>query len=204
MNPERNEPRDRSRYPEVLEDICEKLMDVLVNQGVPDALAGDIGFQASEWMRKNISGRNIYICKPGIKASARQACLFHDGANEEPCPNLADWPEATHYSEWLAMLALQVGEWLLEAGLTVETAIRSRDAVAEFVSLDWSGDGGLYIPKGVYYDISKRDLEIYRRFHSWNRYELCKEYDLSEQRIYKIVATVHARERKRMQPTLFE
>lgn len=75
--------------------------------------------------------------------------------------------------------------------------------VAKQICHQW---GGLtvYIPKGIYYQTSNRNIEIYKKFTGKNHIKLAREYGLSVQQIYSIIKTVYEAEKKRTQLNMFE
>lgn len=110
--------------------------------------------------------------------------------------------KATEYPELLADLADQVALKLSEHGVDPEKAADIGFAAAEHIREHWGGQP-LYMPKGVVYDFSRRDLEIFERFNGHNHVELAKEYDRSVMRIYQIVKAVRAELIKKRQGALF-
>jgi len=68
------------------------------------------------------------------------------------------------------------------------------DAVAEQIAHcateqirnDWGGLS-VYIPKGMMYALSERDQKIYNNFNGNNHHEICRKYDISLQRLYKVI-----------------
>ena len=95
-----------------------------------------------------------------------------------------------------------VAELLQAEGQAEEDALRLAFAVAEAIRAKWKGIQN-YIPKGLAWELSKRDREIYRRYRGGNKIELCREYKISEQRLYQILAKVRAEEVARRQKRLF-
>ena len=111
-----------------------------------------------------------------------------------------DW---AGYPEILADLADQVRARLAARGLDSEQAAAIGREVAEYMRLHW-GKSWIYIPQGQAYELGRRDREIYRRWRgSANCDALCREYDLTPQRLYQIVKAVGAAERKKRQPDMF-
>jgi Mor family transcriptional regulator len=80
--------------------------------------------------------------------------------------------------------------------------IRIRAALSQDLLKYWDGER-IYIPQGYIYECQIRDREIYRRFRSKNRLELCHEYGISEQMIYRIVKRVHSQVLDESQGKLF-
>lgn len=74
--------------------------------------------------------------------------------------------------------------------------------VARHLNTFWGG-GHLYICKGMHYENSRRDHEIYRRFNGENHDWLATQYDLTVQHVYRIVKRVGESERAKRQPQLF-
>lgn len=112
-------------------------------------------------------------------------------------------PEADRkYPELLADLADQVAVKLVEAGIDLERAADIGFAVAEHVRNHWSGQS-LYLAKGLHYDLSRRDLEIFERFNGRNHEQLAREYNLTVMRIYQIIKAVKAELVRKRQGSLF-
>jgi len=106
------------------------------------------------------------------------------------------------YPELLADLADQVAARLVDNGVEIERAADIGLAIAEHVRTNWSGQS-LYLPKGVQYDITRRDLEIFERFNGTNHEPLAREYNLTVMRIYQIVKAVRAEMIRKRQGSLF-
>ena len=109
------------------------------------------------------------------------------------------------YPELLTDLRDKAEEALIELGMTVELAKKAAYVVSEIIRKDWSGQQH-YIPKGLAYDITVRDWEIWEKFDGTTDSikKLVKEYDLTEQRLYKIIKAIRPLAMKRHQPDLFE
>lgn len=106
------------------------------------------------------------------------------------------------YPEILVDLRDGLVEDLIEAGADRTTATEVAFKSAERVRKRWSGLA-VYFPKGRAWELTQRDVEIYRRFDGHNKHQLCREYDISEQRLYQIVARVRAEEIEKRQLKLF-
>lgn len=109
--------------------------------------------------------------------------------------------EAT-YPELLQDLADQIGLKLVELGITPEKAADIGFASAEHMREHWGGQP-IYLPKGVQYDFSRRDLEVFEKFNGHNHAALAREYNLTVMRIYQIVKAVRAELVKKRQGALF-
>jgi Mor family transcriptional regulator len=77
-------------------------------------------------------------------------------------------------------------------GLTQEEAQVAAESAMEAVRLEWGGSM-CYFKKGGQVDLQERDEEIYSRFNGRNAQQLCRQYGLSERRIYQVIAAVRAR-----------
>ncbi len=106
------------------------------------------------------------------------------------------------YPELLADLADQVAAKLVELGTDLEKATEIGFATAEHIRENWSGQS-LYLPKGVQYTLSRRDMEIFERFNGQNHEVLAREYNLTVMRIYQIVKAVRAELVRKRQGALF-
>lgn len=108
----------------------------------------------------------------------------------------------SNYPELLLDMADQVSAKLAELGITLEKAAEIGFAIAEHIRENWSGQS-LYLPKGVQYTLSRRDMEIFERFDGRNHEVLAREYNLTVMRIYQIVKAVRAELLKQRQGALF-
>lgn len=106
------------------------------------------------------------------------------------------------YPELLADLADQVAAKIAEMGVDVERAAEIGFAAAEHIRINWSGQS-LYLPKGVQYQLSRRDIDIFERFNGTNHEALAREYNLTVMRIYQIVKAVRAEMIRKRQGSLF-
>jgi Mor family transcriptional regulator len=111
--------------------------------------------------------------------------------------------EENKYPEILADLAAKLAELFIGKGIDRNQAQEIAWAAAEHVRKDWSGMA-VYIPKGHEYEISKRDLLIYRRFDGSNHARVAHEFDLTERQVYTIVKRVREVEFHKRQLKLFE
>jgi Mor family transcriptional regulator len=71
------------------------------------------------------------------------------------------------------------------------------------IAKDFGGQN-LTVPKDFYFALSKRDLEIYKKFSGSNYHVLAREYNLSTRRIRTICETMGQRDLAKRQPRLFE
>lgn len=111
--------------------------------------------------------------------------------------------ESAHrYPELLADLADQVAGRLVELGIDMERAAEVGFAIAEHVRSHWSGQS-LYFAKGLRFELSCRDMEIFERFNGRNHEALAREYNLTVMRIYQIVKAVRAELVAKRQGSLF-
>lgn len=106
------------------------------------------------------------------------------------------------YPELLQDLADQIGLKLVEMGVTPERAAEIGFASAEHIREHWGGQP-IYLPKGVQYNFSVRDMQLFERFDGNNHLALAREYNLTVMRIYQIVKTVRAELVKKRQGALF-
>ena len=106
------------------------------------------------------------------------------------------------YPEILVDLRDNLTEILIEGGAEPIQAKDFAFAAAEKIRKKWQGLA-VYIPKGRDWELSQRDMEIWRRFNGDNRHLLCREFEITEQRLYQIVARVRAEEIERRQLKLF-
>lgn len=105
------------------------------------------------------------------------------------------------YPELLEDLIAKGIELLSGMGMEKEQAKKTAFAFVELIRKEWAGQN-LYVPKGQAYELSLRDVELYQRFDGANLFRLCKEYGITIQRGYQIIAAVREREFKRRQSCL--
>ena len=106
------------------------------------------------------------------------------------------------YPELLADLAAHVGQRLAEKGISKDLAAELGLDVAEYLRGHWGGQS-FYIPKGIAYDFSQRDLEIFRKCNGRNQVALAREYNVTVMRIYQIYKAVRAELVAKKQGALF-
>jgi Mor family transcriptional regulator len=89
--------------------------------------------------------------------------------------------------EFLSDLAAKLAALLVEEGLPRERADAITRMHVEAIRRDW---GGLrpYISMGRALDNDKRDAEIARRWNGTNARELCREFQISEPHLRRILA----------------
>ncbi len=111
--------------------------------------------------------------------------------------------EESKYPEILEDLVAHLVEELTAAGLESAKGREIAWNASERIRKTWSGMN-IYIPKGRDFDLSKRDYEIYRRWNGDNKFQLCREYDITEQRLYQILKAVRAEIVAKTQMRLFD
>jgi len=104
--------------------------------------------------------------------------------------------------EFLRELADHAAQILTAAGMDEASAIERGQEIAARVAKLYGGTR-LHIPKGTangrslfYFELSKRDLQIYREFTGANRDELAARYGISVQQLYAIVQAVRVAARR--------
>lgn len=105
--------------------------------------------------------------------------------------------------EFLQQLADHAAQVLHEQGdLDAATACELSQAIAARIASVFGGSR-VYVPHGTYgrkltcFELTARDLEIFRQFNGKNRDDICRRYQISKTRLYKIIATVRAHVRAR-------
>ena len=106
------------------------------------------------------------------------------------------------YPEVLQELKDSVMASLIEHGINEDIALKSAHAAAEIMRRNWGGML-VYICKGLEYEISQRDMAVWREYNGHNRHALCKKYDITEQWFYKIKKRQQEKEVKKRQVDLF-
>lgn len=180
------------KYPEELALAAGEVDARLAQLGAGADDARRIGWELAEHLRTYWGGRQIYLIKNAITGDPRQMGLLDS----------ADHAAGLNEREMLVDVAEQVEERLVAIGYDHEEAQRMGWDVARHLNEFWGG-GVLYICKGMHYEISRRDQEIYRRFNGDNHDWLATTYDLTVQHVYRIVKRVGAAERAKRQPNLF-
>jgi len=111
--------------------------------------------------------------------------------------------DATNYPEILQDLKSNITDVANQEGVNDETARTIAHIVAETLRKSWGGMQ-IYICKGHEYELSHRDLEIWAEFTGRNHHDLCRKYDMSLQRLYRIIAVQRQQALKERQGDLFE
>ena len=106
------------------------------------------------------------------------------------------------YPEILKDLKESVVKSLTAQGVELSVANQSAHVAAESIRRDWGGIL-VYICKGSGYDLSLRDEKIWSEFTGHNHQELCKKYDITIQRVYKIIAVKRQQDLMDRQNDLF-
>lgn len=96
------------------------------------------------------------------------------------------------YPEVLSEIAHHLGTRLIDCGVGETKANEAAFEAVESVRRMYGGQL-IYIPRGIKFDSSERDREIYRKYLGNNIPELASEYQLSAAAIYRIVARVRAK-----------
>jgi Mor family transcriptional regulator len=107
-----------------------------------------------------------------------------------------------HYPEILQTLKDGITRSLLAQGIDKAIAEHCAHTATEEVRTEWGGQL-IYIGKGMSYEISSRDLEIWHKFNGKNHHELCNEYAISKVWLYKIIKHQRKMMVKRQQVDLF-
>ena len=169
------------QYPEILRHLHDRIADA-----TGDTAAA---FELSEYIRATWGGRNHYFAKgrprkPPEDVAPNQVRLFPappavQETETEPLPGL--------HEKTVAVFSFSG---------RVADPDAAADLVIEMIKKDLVGN--TYIPNGRNFDLAKRNAYIYHHFSRAKLPELCKKYDLTEQRVYQILNA----EYKRRQRTL--
>lgn len=106
------------------------------------------------------------------------------------------------YPEILQDMADKAAVFLVGEGLPDDRAREVGRKLAEHIRQEWGGQMQ-YIPKGMLFELSQRDMEIFEKFRGDNYSQLAREYDLTEVRVRQIVNAVRAEEMRKRQGGLF-
>lgn len=107
-----------------------------------------------------------------------------------------------NYPEILQTLKDSITKSLLAQGIDKAIAEHCAHYASEEVRTEWGGQL-IYICKGMNYEISSRDLEIWHKFKGKNHHQLCIEYNISKVWLYKIIKHQRKAMVKRHQVDLF-
>jgi len=111
--------------------------------------------------------------------------------------------DESNYPEILQDLKSNINQIANQEGVKPETAHAIAHIVAETLRKNWGGMQ-IYISKGHEYQLSHRDLEIWGAFTGRNHHALCRKYELSLQRLYRIIAAQRQKVMKEQQNDLFD
>lgn len=110
------------------------------------------------------------------------------------------------YPEVLADIARTIHERLMEdprIKLAHPIAAEVAMSVAEHVRKNIGGVA-TYIPRGINYELTLRDREIWAEFNGDNYHELARKHDVTEMRVRQIVTQAMRIDKARRQQNLFE
>lgn len=111
-----------------------------------------------------------------------------------------EFPET--YPELLEAMGQIIGAELLELGLTKDQANGKCLKICDAIRRDLGGQQ-MYLSKGLDYELSLRDDEIYKGFKGNNYHTLARKYHLSEMQVRNIVKRGQLRDQARRQNKLF-
>lgn len=109
---------------------------------------------------------------------------------------------AEEYPRLLDDVARHAAAIMAERGIDRDLAAELGQELAEFLRAEWGGQQ-VYIPRGTHFELSARDVEIWESWNGDNVLELCRQYNISKQRLYQIIAAMKARETRKRQGRLF-
>lgn len=92
---------------------------------------------------------------------------------------------------------------LVDYGVAREAAAHAATALANHLADHWGGST-ICFPKDVAYHLAQRDLDIYKKFNGRNHLQLAREFNLTENAIYRIVKQVRQQVIKDQQPDMFD
>lgn len=96
------------------------------------------------------------------------------------------------YPEILSEMAHHLATKLIDCGVGETKANEAAFEAVEYVRKLYGGQSP-YIPRGLKFNSSERNKEIYRKYQGNNIPELAREYQLSIVSIYKIIAKFRAK-----------
>ena len=187
----------RELYPEILNDIWDKVAELLSGHGMPAETAEYAALLIVEWMRTNWGGQIQVARRLSDPRPQKQPALLDEGPVLIDVPATVCDPVSSERfrlfrDQVMMVLAKVVPRHTDHAAMAVE--------VTHLVQRDFRGE---YIPKVPKLDQLQRDREIWLKFRgSSNIDQLVRETGLSVMRIYQINAEVQKRKDKREQPLL--
>lgn len=108
------------------------------------------------------------------------------------------------YPELLRDLVDKAAELLAERyGLSSPRARAAGWEIAELIRKEWGGQN-LYLAKGKDYEITLRDVEMYRKFNGSNHFALAQEFGVTVRHVYRVIEQVRAADQAARQGGLFE
>jgi len=107
-----------------------------------------------------------------------------------------------NYPEILQDLRDQVLDVLKSKNMDTSAATEAAFEVAEKIRKNWGGMP-IYICKGQDFELSQRDMQIWADFDGRNHHALCRKYDISIQRLYKIIKVQRQKALRDSQRDLF-
>jgi Mor family transcriptional regulator len=105
------------------------------------------------------------------------------------------------YPELLSDLLTMLAGDLRDSGLPLHQANAIAWACTERLRDTWGGQS-IYITQGLTFDTLQRYQAIWDKFNGQNVQELAREYDMSEQAIYKAIRIMRAETAKKNQLSL--
>lgn len=187
----------RELYPEVLNDIWDKVAELLAGHGMQPETAEYAALLAVEWMRTTWGGQIQVARRLSDPRPQKQAALLDETpVLIEVSASVSDPVTSERFRQFrdqvVAILAKVVPQRADHAAVAVE--------VTHLVQRDFLGE---YIPKVPKLEQLQRDREIWLKFRgSKNMDQLVRETGLSVMRIYQIYAEVQKRKDKYEQPLL--
>lgn len=106
-----------------------------------------------------------------------------------------------NYPDVLEHMGQCIGRTLLKHGVKKPQAQAWAFESMESIRAEVGG-AMLYVNKGISYELSARDLEIWERFNGRNYFELSQQYKLSEMQIRNIINAVRRSELAKRQGSL--
>lgn len=97
------------------------------------------------------------------------------------------------YPELLEQMGQLIGRKLVEHGFSIDKVSSMAFDITETIRNEIGGVQQ-YIPRGVRYQLSKRDEIIFQGFNGRNYHELAHQYNLSEMQIRNIIKRSAGRE----------
>ena len=102
----------------------------------------------------------------------------------------------------LMQIIMHIETELLNIGIAQDEAEKIAKKICDKLRHTFGGEQ-FYFPKGTELDTILTHHSIFNKFNGCNHAELAREFDMSTQNIYRILARAYKKESDKVQPDLF-